>query len=102
MNWNYWIRFSHRWLSLAFTAAVIVNLIALMQQQSAILSRLSATVLSLGGSDALEAQEELQKFSWSDGAGFLFISPERAETIVARPFSFAVLMTSSVPVKVPF
>jgi ATP-dependent DNA helicase RecQ len=59
---------------------VISPLIALMQQQSMILSALGATVLSLGGSDAVEAQEALHKFPWSDGAGFLFISPERAET----------------------
>ena len=25
MNWNKWIRQTHRWLSMAFTAAVIVN-----------------------------------------------------------------------------
>ena len=28
MNWNKWIRRTHRWLSMAFTAAVIINLIA--------------------------------------------------------------------------
>jgi hypothetical protein len=31
MNWNKWIRDIHRWLSLAFTLAVIVNIVALMQ-----------------------------------------------------------------------
>ena len=25
MNWNKWIRQTHRWLSIAFTVAVIVN-----------------------------------------------------------------------------
>jgi hypothetical protein len=25
MNWNTWVRQTHRWLSIAFTAAVIVN-----------------------------------------------------------------------------
>jgi ATP-dependent DNA helicase RecQ len=59
---------------------VISPLIALMQQQSMILSELGAEVLSLGGSDAVEAQEALRRFPWSDGAGFLFVSPERAET----------------------
>jgi ATP-dependent DNA helicase RecQ len=59
---------------------VISPLIALMQQQSTILTKLGANVLSLGGSDAVEAQKELRKFPWSDGAGFLFVSPERAET----------------------
>lgn len=29
LNWNHWIRQVHRWLSIAFTLAVIVNLIAL-------------------------------------------------------------------------
>jgi hypothetical protein len=28
MNWNKWIRQTHRWLSVAFTVAVIVNIIA--------------------------------------------------------------------------
>jgi len=25
MNWNKWIRWAHRWLSIAFTIAVIIN-----------------------------------------------------------------------------
>jgi hypothetical protein len=29
LNWNKWIRQIHRWLSMAFTVAVIVNLVAL-------------------------------------------------------------------------
>lgn len=33
MNWNAWIRQIHRWLSIAFTVAVIVNLIALGQRE---------------------------------------------------------------------
>jgi hypothetical protein len=32
VNWNKWIRQTHRWLSIAFTLAVIVNLVALTQQ----------------------------------------------------------------------
>ncbi len=28
MNWNKWVRQTHRWLSIAFTLAVIVNLVA--------------------------------------------------------------------------
>ena len=28
MNWNQWIRQTHRWVSIAFTVAVIVNGIA--------------------------------------------------------------------------
>ena len=29
MNWNIWIRQTHRWLSIAFTVTVIANFIAL-------------------------------------------------------------------------
>jgi cellulose synthase/poly-beta-1,6-N-acetylglucosamine synthase-like glycosyltransferase len=36
LNWNSWIRQVHRWLSIAFTVAVIVNLIALGRQESAV------------------------------------------------------------------
>jgi cellulose synthase/poly-beta-1,6-N-acetylglucosamine synthase-like glycosyltransferase len=28
LNWNKWVRQTHRWLSVAFTAAVIVNFVA--------------------------------------------------------------------------
>ena len=31
MNWNKWIRQIHRWLSIAFTVAVIVNFVAVTQ-----------------------------------------------------------------------
>ena len=27
MNWNHWIRQTHRWLSIAFTATVIANFV---------------------------------------------------------------------------
>ncbi|HKU08803.1 MAG TPA: hypothetical protein VJR30_22275 [Bradyrhizobium sp.] len=36
MNWNKWIRQTHRWLSIAFTVAVIVNIVAIMLQKQAI------------------------------------------------------------------
>ena len=36
MNWNNWIRQIHRWLSIAFTLAVIVNVVAMSQTQPAI------------------------------------------------------------------
>jgi hypothetical protein len=36
MNWNKLIRQGHRWLSLAFTLAVIVNVVAMLQQKQAI------------------------------------------------------------------
>ncbi|MBA4013917.1 MAG: hypothetical protein C0481_18810 [Phenylobacterium sp.] len=35
MNWNKWIRAVHRWVSLAFTAAVVLNVVAMLQQSSA-------------------------------------------------------------------
>ncbi len=31
MNWNRWIRQTHRWLSIAFTVAVIVNAVAIVR-----------------------------------------------------------------------
>jgi cellulose synthase/poly-beta-1,6-N-acetylglucosamine synthase-like glycosyltransferase len=31
LNWNKWVRQTHRWLSIAFTVAVIVNIIAVGQ-----------------------------------------------------------------------
>ena len=36
MNWNAWIRQIHRWLSIAFTLAVIANLVALTQNIQAL------------------------------------------------------------------
>jgi hypothetical protein len=33
MDWNTWVRQIHRWLAVAFTLAVIVNIVALGQQQ---------------------------------------------------------------------
>jgi hypothetical protein len=35
VNWNKWIRHLHRWLSMAFTVAVIVNIVALAQGETA-------------------------------------------------------------------
>jgi heme A synthase len=31
LNWNKWVRQTHRWLSIAFTVAVIVNTVAVVQ-----------------------------------------------------------------------
>lgn len=31
MNWNKWMRLTHRWVSIAFTVAVIVNGIAVVK-----------------------------------------------------------------------
>jgi hypothetical protein len=36
MNWNTWVRQIHRWLSMAFTLAVIVNVVALGQDKPAV------------------------------------------------------------------
>ncbi len=36
MNWNKWLRQIHRWLSIAFTVAVIVNIVALVWQVQAV------------------------------------------------------------------
>ena len=33
MSWNKWIRQTHRWLSVAFTVAVIATFIALAQEK---------------------------------------------------------------------
>ena len=33
MNWNKWIRQGHRWLSIAFTLAVIVNIVAVVLEK---------------------------------------------------------------------
>jgi len=33
LNWNKWIRQTHRWLSMAFTVAVIVNIVAVAQKK---------------------------------------------------------------------
>lgn len=33
MNWNRWVRQTHRWVSVAFTAAVIVNIAAVAQKK---------------------------------------------------------------------
>jgi len=36
LNWNHWIRQIHRWLSIAFTVAVIVTSVALVQEKPAV------------------------------------------------------------------
>lgn len=33
MNWNKWVRLTHRWLSIAFTVAVIVNGVAVAEKK---------------------------------------------------------------------
>ncbi|NOJ40677.1 hypothetical protein [Bradyrhizobium australiense] len=36
MNWNTFIRQIHRWLSIAFTVAVIVNVVAMAREKQAL------------------------------------------------------------------
>jgi len=33
LNWNRWVRQTHRWLSVAFTVSVIVTFVALAQEK---------------------------------------------------------------------
>jgi hypothetical protein len=33
LNWSKWVRQTHRWLSIAFTVAVIVNIVAVGQKK---------------------------------------------------------------------
>ena len=33
MNWNKWVRQTHRWLSIAFTVAAIVNFVAVVRRK---------------------------------------------------------------------
>ena len=33
LNWNKWFRQTHRWLSVAFTAAVIVNIVSIAMRR---------------------------------------------------------------------
>jgi len=35
-DWNKWIRQIHRWLSIAFTVAVIINIVALVREEQAV------------------------------------------------------------------
>jgi hypothetical protein len=36
LDWNRWVRQTHRWLSIAFTVAVVVNIAALGQEEPAV------------------------------------------------------------------
>ena len=48
MNWNKWVRQTHRWLSIAFTLAVIVNGIAVAEKKYTVwLGLLAAAPLAL-------------------------------------------------------
>ena len=53
MNWNMLIRQTHRWLSIAFTVAVIVNIVAMMLEKQAVwvglLALLPLILLMLSG-----------------------------------------------------
>lgn len=53
MDWNRLIRQVHRWLSIAFTVAVIVNIVAMVQEKPAVwvglLALLPLVLLMLSG-----------------------------------------------------
>ncbi|HTP86063.1 MAG TPA: DUF4231 domain-containing protein [Bryobacteraceae bacterium] len=53
MNWNKWIRQTHRWLSIAFTVGVIINGVAVSRGKYAawvgLLAGLPLAVLLLSG-----------------------------------------------------
>jgi archaellum biogenesis protein FlaJ (TadC family) len=42
MNWSKWVRQIHRWLSIAFTVAVIINIVAFVQKEQSVLIGLLA------------------------------------------------------------
>src|SRR5215469_11496868 len=48
LNWNKWIRQTHRWLSVAFTVAVVINLVAVvLGKYTARLGLLAVATLAL-------------------------------------------------------
>jgi heme A synthase len=48
MNWNKWIRQTHRWLSIAFTVAIVVNGVTVVQgRYSSKLGLMAVFVLAL-------------------------------------------------------
>jgi hypothetical protein len=53
LNWNAWIRQVHRWLSITFTVAVIINIVAMTQKEPAmwvgLLALLPLVLLLLSG-----------------------------------------------------
>jgi hypothetical protein len=53
MSWNQWVRQVHRWLSIAFTVGVIVNIVALGEEEPAVwvylLALLPLALLLLSG-----------------------------------------------------
>lgn len=59
---------------------IVSPLIALMREQAEQLEAMGVPAVSLGGLEPLQAQEALRTFKWREGRGFLFTSPERAET----------------------
>jgi hypothetical protein len=78
MKWNKWFRQIHRWLSIAFTLAVIINVIAWAQQKQAVwiglLALFPLAVLLLTGLYLFalpylsKTQTSTQTFGEGDGA----------------------------------
>ena len=44
MNWSKWVRQTHRWLSIAFTVGVIVNIVAVVEKKYTLWVGLSAAL----------------------------------------------------------
>jgi ATP-dependent DNA helicase RecQ len=59
---------------------VVSPLVALMREQAEKLEAMGVSAVSLGGLEPLQASEALRRFRWDQGPGFVFTSPERAET----------------------
>jgi len=36
LDWNKWLRQIHRWLSIVFTVAVIINIVAMVREEQAV------------------------------------------------------------------
>ena len=48
MHWNKWMRQTHRWLSVAFTVAVLINLVAVLKgRYTNLLGLVAVAVLAL-------------------------------------------------------
>jgi 4-amino-4-deoxy-L-arabinose transferase-like glycosyltransferase len=49
LNWNNWVRQTHRWLSMAFTVAVIGNIVAVAQGKVGLLAVFPLALLLFSG-----------------------------------------------------
>src|SRR6266403_714506 len=68
LNWNKWIRQTHRWLSIAFTVAVIVNGVAVARgRYSSRMGLLAVFVLALQFSPGLYLSVLPYAAKWGSG-----------------------------------